>query len=443
MRRRILLTLLASTSIVLVAFLVPLMVIVGDLAVDRAQRQVVLEIQPLVSRIPVTEPDKLDELVATFAQESGRRTSVHLADGQVVGADQPSDAAVQLARERGAFFTEVPGGRDLLIPLYTSQGEAVLRVFVGEDELTAAVTRSRVVLVLLGGFLLALSVGLGLLLSRAFLRPTSELSRTAEELAAGNLDARVPPTEIAELDNAGRALNRLASRVVELLSLEREQVADLAHRLRTPVAALRLDAESLPEDEQADRLRTDVERLERMVDEVIREARRPLREGVAARADLGRVARDRTAFWAVLAEDQQRPLGIDMPVEPLLVAVDARDLGDALDALIGNVFSHTDEGVGFRVSGGRGSAGTAWLEVADDGPGFPGLEVLERGQSVSGSTGLGLDIARRMAERSGGWIELGASALGGARVRLVLGMAPPAATPPSRRGRASGTDPRR
>ena len=54
------------------------------------------------------------------------------------------------------------------------------------------------------------------------------------------------PSDISEIDQAGIALNRLAGRVDELLGLEREEVADLAHRLRTPVAALRLDSEALP-----------------------------------------------------------------------------------------------------------------------------------------------------------------------------------------------------
>jgi signal transduction histidine kinase len=423
-RRRILLTLLASTSIVLIAFLVPLMVIIGDLAVDRAQRQVVLEIQPLVSRIPVVGDEDLAALVASFTASSGRGVTLVLADGSTVGEPRPIDPAVALAREQGAFFTEAPGGRDLLVPVYTEDGEAVLRVFVPADELTAAVPRARLTLALLGLGLLALSVGLGLLLARAFLRPIGELSATAERLAGGELAARVPPSGIREIDTAGGALNRLAGRVRELLSLEREEVADLAHRLRTPVAALRLDAETLPAADASDRLRDDVDRLERMVDEVIREARRPLRADLPASADLCAVVRDRTAFWAVLAEDQARPMAVVVPGTALFVAAEDRDLADALDALIGNVFSHTPDGVAFRVAVGRTTDGAAWVEVSDAGPGLPGAEVLERGSSEAGSTGLGLDIARRTAERAGGSIELGGAPGGGALVRLVLQPAP-------------------
>lgn len=427
MRRRILLTLLASTSIVLVAFLVPLFVIIGDLAVDRAQRQVVLEIQPMVSRIPVLTSQELDELVEGFENQTGRPTTIYLPDDTTEGEDRPLDAAVELARDKGAFFTEVPGGRDLLVPVYTVDGEAVLRVFVPAEELTGAVPRARLALGLLGAGLLALSVGAGLLLARQFLRPLSDLGDTAEQLAAGDLSARVPPSDIREIDKVGRALNRLAGRVNELLGLEREEVADLAHRLRTPVTALRLDVEGLPEeDEGAERLRDDVDRLERMVDEVIREARRPLREEAPPLADLCAVTRERVGFWAVLAEDQQRSVDLAIPTGPLYAAADPRDLGDALDALLGNVFSHTADGVGFRVAVGVAPGPRPWVEVSDEGEGIPSPDVVERGHSAGGSTGLGLDIARRVAERGGGSIDIGSGPRGGARVRLLLAPATPA-----------------
>jgi signal transduction histidine kinase len=422
-RRRILLTLLASTSIVLVAFLVPLMVLIGSFAEDRAQREVVLMTQPLVSGIPVAAPDALDDLVAAFVEETGNPATIYLADDSIVGEPRPLDQSVQLAREKGAFFAEADGGRDLLIPIYTDSGEAILRVYVTEEQLTEAVREARLILLALGLALLAVSVGLGLLLARSFLRPISDLGATAGRLAGGDLSARVPASDIREIDNAGTALNRLASRVVELLDLEREEVADLAHRLRTPVAALRLDADSLPQADSTDRLRADVDRLDRMVDEVIHEARRPLRENIPASADLCALARERCAFWAVLAEDQDRTFVVDVPRGPLVVAAEGRDLGDALDALIGNVFSHTDEGIGLRVAVGAGGPTSVWLEVSDDGPGFASGAVVERGLSVSGSTGLGLDIARRLAERTGGSIEIGSSPSGGARVRLHL--APP------------------
>ena len=78
-------------------------------------------------------------------------------------------------------------------------------------------------------------------------------------------------------------LNRLAARIGELLAHERETLADLSHRLRTPLTALRIDAESLSDDEEVmSRVIGDVDALTRTVNEIIAEARRPAGDGAAA-----------------------------------------------------------------------------------------------------------------------------------------------------------------
>ena len=94
------------------------------------------------------------------------------------------------------------------------------------------------------------------------------------------------------------------------------------------------------------------------------------------------------------------------------------DLEAAVDALIGNVFAHTPEGTPYSITCSS-TVETVRLIVDDGGAGF-GPEALERGRSGGGSTGLGLDIARRTAETSGGRFTVGESPLGGARVELEL-----------------------
>jgi signal transduction histidine kinase len=157
---------------------------------------------------------------------------------------------------------------------------------------------------------------------------------------------------------------------------------------------------------------------------VIRAARRPVREGVRAYCDLVDVVRDRVRFWSVLAEDQGRNLDADLPEGAVPVRSSAEDVAAAVDALLGNVFAHTSDGVGLRVRVEQRPGGGGRLTVEDDGPGFPDLDVMERGRSVGGSTGLGLDIVRRTAEASGGRVTVGAAAGGGALVLAEFG--PPA-----------------
>lgn len=89
-----------------------------------------------------------------------------------------------------------------------------------------------------------------------------------------------------------------------------------------------------------------------------------------------------------------------------------------MDALLENIIAHTPEGTAFSVSLAAGPDG-ALLQVADEGPGL--LHPMPtRGRSDRGSSGLGLDIARRCAEASGGLMRVGRSALGGVLVALTL-----------------------
>ena len=95
-------------------------------------------------------------------------------------------------------------------------------------------------------------------------RPVTALALASDRLAAGDLSARdgAGPPEVCR---AGAGLNRMADRIGDLLAEERESVADLSHRLRTPLTALRLDAESLRDRPEMERLRADVRAVERAV----------------------------------------------------------------------------------------------------------------------------------------------------------------------------------
>jgi signal transduction histidine kinase len=133
------------------------------------------------------------------------------------------------------------------------------------------------------------------------------------------------------------------------------------------------------------------------------------------------VIAERTAFWWPLAEDQDRWMTVDLEQGPVPVWVSRDDLAACADVLLENVFAHTPEGAAFTVRLSRRAAGGAWLVVADDGPGFGDTDPTQRGLSRGGSTGLGLDIARRIAEASGGSLTVGRSASGGGAVTLGLG----------------------
>jgi len=258
-------------------------------------------------------------------------------------------------------------------------------------------------------------------LARSLTRPVTDLASTARRLGGGDLSARTTPAGPREVRDVGLAVNQLAGRIGELLAAEREGAADLAHRLRTPLTALRLDVEALPPGER-NRVLDDVDALSRGIDEVIAEARRPVREGLGADSDATAVVADRVRFWSVLAEEEGRPVTVDLADGPLPVRVAAADLAAAVDALLGNVFAHTPEGTGFGVTVRARDTGGASVVVADTGPGMPDASgALVRGHSGGGSTGLGLDIAQRTAQASGGTVELSSSPAG---TTVTLGLGP-------------------
>lgn len=414
----------ATTLLVLLAFLLPLTLLLRTLAVDRAVAEATKEAQNIAVLVAVAEPAQLESAITLINERSPRRIGLVLPHGRTLGPRDPGTAAsLALATAGRAFTTAVPGGRQVYVPVDTTAGRAVVRSFVPDRLLHRGVAQAVIVLVTLGATLLLLTIFIADRLATGTVRPMKQLAATALALAEGDLSARVQiggPNEVREV---GHAVNILAQRIGELLVAEREAVADLSHRLRTPLTALRLDGEALRDREQAARVVADIDALQRTVDEVIREARRPVREGVHADCDAAQVVGERAAFWAVLMEDQGRAFTVEVQPAPDPVRLTADDLRAAVDALLQNALLHTPEGTAVSVTVRPAAHRCTEVVVSDAGPGYPASS-MARGHSTSGSTGLGLDIARRTAEVSGGRIVLGTSREGGASITLVLGPAP-------------------
>jgi signal transduction histidine kinase len=145
------------------------------------------------------------------------------------------------------------------------------------------------------------------------------------------------------------------------------------------------------------------------------------RPGAAGSCDAAHVLAQRAAFWSVLAEDQGRAMHAELADGPLLVGVAAAELAACLDALLGNVFSHTPQDASFTLRLWPRPGGGGFLSVEDTGPGFTDADVIRRGASGGHSTGLGLDIARQAAEASGGSLTIKAGNGG----HVVLEFGPP------------------
>ncbi len=451
LRARILALGVGSATAMLLLLAVPVTLTVRANVLDDAEQRSASVAQGLADLVSTGRAgqDDLAAIVERIDERDDAGVTVAVEGGSTLGAARPQcDVRSSASFEDLPVAGVAPGPRDgdrdgdgppgrgvgrvSTVQVASVDDGRLLRVVAQQDGVPVAVcsfvrssdvdeeTFERVgVLGLAGLVTLAAVAAAAVVVGRRLAGHLTATATTAERLADGELDARAPSGGPREVRSVASALNRLADRIDELLTLERETAADLSHRLRTPVTAVRLDVEALPESERKRELEDDLDHLERTLTAVIQAARRPQREGAVPGCDAAAVVADRFAYWSPLLEDQGRAAGLVLPDGPDATARCAEaDLGAAIDALLENAVAHTDEGVPVEVVVSR-SEDTVVVEVRDGGPGVP-PQALRRGTSDRGSSGLGLDIARSCAEASGGRLELD-RVDGWAVVRLVLG----------------------
>jgi signal transduction histidine kinase len=418
MRRRLALVMVATTTLVVLSLLIPLAKAVKQIPREREISYAQNISQALLRAIgAVRDPAELARVVAQTNDINGQNVSLVLPDGTRLGVPFTSSVATNEAETGRSLNARIPGGVEVLTATALGDGTAVVRVAVSDATLSKGVRTAWAILAGLGVLLVLLAVAVSDRLARSIVKPITALAATTRALEQGHLDARVTLGGPPEVREVGYTLNLLADRIGQLLVSEREAIADLSHRLRTPITALRLNAEGLTNEVEAQRITSDIDELTKAVDALIRSAREPM-TAAASSCDLVAVVIERGRFWKPLAEEQSRDLLVTASDGPLWVAVSDDGLGAAIDALIGNVFSHTDEGVGFSLRASQ-LRDRAVLYVDDDGQGLKEHSDV-RGVSGSGSTGLGLSIVRSTVELVGGSFMLAKSPTGGTRVTIDL-----------------------
>ena len=388
MRRQIVWLVAATTSVVVLAFVIPLALLIQSFAQIGAMASAQQEAQGAELLITGLHSDpRLPGLISILdGRTAHSATSVVTPDGQVYGSPiDVNDPDVVRGR----------AGQDYADSNRASGGVVVRSVLV-EGTGTFVVVRR------ISG-------------------PLREVASVAHQLRSGNLNARAEPAGAAETRELAEALNGLADRITELLAAERAAIGEMAHRLRTPITALRLDAEAVPDPELSARLSDHLTEVQRAVDTIVKEARRGVRDDLVVDCDATLVVRERVTFWSALAEDQGRPFHEELPEDPLRVQMPASDLVDLIDICIDNVFAHTDEGVAFGVTLSKSGDG-AVLVIADQGPGFQ-EGVPHGGHEVIGRTGVGLEIVEKLVRGLGGTFRTSPPGLAGATVAVSLPLA--------------------
>jgi signal transduction histidine kinase len=364
---------------------------------------------------PGSGVDAIRAAIGATRDGAAGNVAVHLSDGRTVGSTHASAGSVtSVARSRQAGTFPAPGGQVLLAPAGPT---AVVEVYLGRWAVVGPWLRWMGIAMAGGVVAVGIAGFVGWHRTRPLVRSVRAVVAAASTIGAGRTGVRVPPSKAAEITQLIGTLNQISRHVEELIASERDFVADLSHRLRTPLTALRLDSESIGDGPVAQRVRHAVAALEADVDDLIRTAAKATRV-TAASCDVAKVVRDRMAFWSTLAEHQGRGCECRCDAGEAPVGLSDTDMGAVVDALLGNVFQHTSAGTPFAATVVR-YAGWVTLVVEDGGPGIVDTEAaLRRGASSRGSTGLGLDIARHAVEATGGTIHVDRGRLGGARIRL-------------------------
>lgn len=356
----------------------------------------------------------------TQAGDSGD-LAVYLPGGHTVGSGHAGATDVTTAARHDTEQSfDAGGGSGMLFPVALPSGSvAVVEVFLGRWAVLGPWAVEMAIMLAGSAVAIAAACVVGWRRTRPLVRSVRTVVAAAGTIGHGRTGVVVPDSGAAEVDQLVGTLNQLSARIEQLIGSERDFVADLSHRLRTPLTALRLDSESIGDGPVAGRVRHAVAALEADVDDLIRTAAMASRLPTDS-CDLAKVVRDRMAFWSTLAQHQGRVCDCSCADdgEETPVGLPDKEIGAVVDALVGNVFQHTSTGTPFAANVVR-YAGWVTLVVEDGGPGIADTEAaLRRGASSQGSTGLGLDIARHAVEATGGTIHIDRGRLGGARIRL-------------------------
>ncbi|MEU5888711.1 ATP-binding protein [Streptomyces sp. NPDC047461] len=363
--------------------------------------------------------------ISNSAQERVDSEAVRLAsivDSRLLG-EQTVDAQVlkeQVAGDRYAVI-RIPG--EPVIEVGTkATGDVISATETGEEgetvtvqEPRSSVTREvgRTLLIIGAVALLAVIAAVLLAVRQAnkLASPLTDLAETAERLGSGDPRPRHKRYGVHELDRVADVLDSSAERIARMLTAERRLAADASHQLRTPLTALsmRLEEITLTEDldtvkEEATIALTQVERLTDVVERLLTNSRDP-RTGSAVSFELDEVIQQQLAEWRPAYRSAGRAI-VSSGKRHLRAVGTPGAVAQVLAALIENSLMHGGGTVALRT---RVTGNQAVIEVTDEGPGVPadlGARIFERAISGRNSTGIGLAVARDLAEADGGRLEM-------------------------------------
>lgn len=429
MRRRILLAIVGVTAVATVVLTVPLALITSHREKDDAIR----ELQRAAERTSAglsTRPGRDGEDVEFPKVPSDLRIAVYHPDGSRVAGDGPKRADAVTRRASHIAVSGVVGDERVLADPVSIDEQKVAIVRVAEPVGEATGRARRAVFLLVGFDLVAIAVaaGVGSFVASRLARPVRQLRDDAVRLGDGDFSVPAHHSGIAEIDETSAALSETAERLDAMLARERSFSADASHQLRTPLAALRLSVETelmtpRPDAERAlNEALVQVDRLEETITTLLAVARdRPPARDLL---DVGRLVIEIHHRWDNRFVDGSRVLRCHS-LGTIDVHVSVAVLDQIVDILLSNALEHGRGDVGVVLR--RSSGGGLVVEVTDSGTirRDPDGLFVRRDPDATGH-GVGLSLARSLAEAEGGRLVLAESSP--TTFRIVL---PDAASPGS------------
>ena len=399
MKARILGVALTSSIVALLLLLIPLAVAVLNLFLADARAG--LEREALHAAIIVDPTFSAGDQTEIPAPPAGEQLGLYGTTGKLVVGTGPATAGsvVSAALGGSSSHATVGGWLTFVMPLTASENvTGAVRAAIPLATIWQRVLLAWLAMAVAASFAVAVGVIAARSLGRKITRPMEKLTAASQTLGQGDFTVRTVPSGLAEVDQAGAALNATAQLLGELVARERQLAANSSHQLRTPLTGLRAVLERAFDDPNAD-MRAAVEqaiertdRLESTIEELI-----SLNRGGVAGSPLSAVVELDSAQhrWAGVFATHNRQLHVDVhPGIPQPIVAEAA-LQQIFDALIENALRHGSGVVTLRA---REAHNAVAFDIEDEGHGVPADEdIFQHGVSTKGGSGLGLAFARQLA----------------------------------------------